>query len=220
MLLCVAQSTIWFANHSELDLFHAVVTDLKARKHPGNRISVPLIRQATITKRNRAGFFIFKHAVRRRCCVPSSRRMRTPKARRMRTPDTIHVADFAPLMQTLMPHKMVITRAKGSAPPEDVITLRDASVSLDEKKGHVTIGVTGKTSVWRGLTTEDTFKWHDALLSAISQCAPPVPTCVHTRTRSSQTPVTRASVRPVSAHRCAGRWRRRRRGSGGRRRRA
>lgn len=62
--MSAVQSTIWFANHSELDLFHAVVADLKESKHPGNRISVPLIRQATITKRNRAGFFNFKHAVR------------------------------------------------------------------------------------------------------------------------------------------------------------
>lgn len=74
-----------------------------------------------------------------------------------------------------MPHKMVITRSKGNSPPEDVITLRDAAVSLDEKKGYITIGVAGKTSVWRGLTTEDTFKWHDALLSALSQCAPITP---------------------------------------------
>lgn len=59
----VLQSTIWFANHSELDLFHAVVSDLKDGRHPGNRISVPMIRQATIMKRNRAGFYTIRHAV-------------------------------------------------------------------------------------------------------------------------------------------------------------
>jgi hypothetical protein len=59
------QSTIWFANNSELDLFHAVVSDLQAGRHPGNRISVPMIRQATIMKRNRAGFYTIRHAVRR-----------------------------------------------------------------------------------------------------------------------------------------------------------
>lgn len=58
------QATIWFANNSELDLFHAVVSDLQARKHPGNRITMPLIRQATIMKRNRAGFYNLRHAVR------------------------------------------------------------------------------------------------------------------------------------------------------------
>jgi hypothetical protein len=73
-------------------------------------------------------------------------------------------------VQTLMPHKMVITKSKGNSPPEDVITLRDAALSLDEKKGLITIGVAGKATVWRGLTTEDTFKWHDALLSSISEC--------------------------------------------------
>lgn len=50
-------------NQGELDLFHAVVEDLKDGKHPGNRIRVPLIRQATIMKRNRAGFFNIRHAV-------------------------------------------------------------------------------------------------------------------------------------------------------------
>lgn len=50
-------------NQGELDLFHAVVQDLKDGKHPGNRIRVPLIRQATIMKRNRAGFFNIRHAV-------------------------------------------------------------------------------------------------------------------------------------------------------------
>jgi hypothetical protein len=75
-------------------------------------------------------------------------------------------------LQTVMPHKMVVTRSKGNSPPEDVITLRDAALSLDEKKGIITIGVAGKATVWRGLTTEDTFKWHDALLSAISECGP------------------------------------------------
>lgn len=60
---CV-QSTIWFANQTEVDLFHAVVSDLRVGKHPGNRISVPLIRQATIMKRNRAGFYSIRHAVR------------------------------------------------------------------------------------------------------------------------------------------------------------
>lgn len=74
-------------------------------------------------------------------------------------------------VQTLMPHKMVITRSKGNAPVEDVIALKDASLGMDERKGFFTVGVAGKTSVWKGLSTEDTFKWHDALLSAISECA-------------------------------------------------
>lgn len=59
----VLQNTLWFMNQGELDLFHAVVQDLKDGKHPGNRIKVPLIRQATIMKRNRAGFFNIRHAV-------------------------------------------------------------------------------------------------------------------------------------------------------------
>jgi hypothetical protein len=74
-----------------------------------------------------------------------------------------------------MPNKMVITRSKGSAPAEDVIALRDASLGLDEKRGFFTIGVAGKTSVWKGLSSEDTFKWHDALLSALSECVLPLP---------------------------------------------
>jgi hypothetical protein len=71
-------------------------------------------------------------------------------------------------MQTLMPGKMVVTRSKGNCPPEDVVALRDAALGLDEKKGYITIGAAGRTSVWRGLNSEDTFKWHDALLSALS----------------------------------------------------
>lgn len=50
-------------NQPELDLFHAVVLDLKEGRHPGNRVKVPLLRQATIMKRNRTGFFNIKHAV-------------------------------------------------------------------------------------------------------------------------------------------------------------
>lgn len=67
-----------------------------------------------------------------------------------------------------MPGKMVVTRSKGNCPPEDVVALRDAALGLDEKKGYITIGAAGRTSVWRGLNNEDTFKWHDALLSALS----------------------------------------------------
>jgi hypothetical protein len=69
-----------------------------------------------------------------------------------------------------MPGKLVIARSKGSAPPEDAVTLRDAALGLDEKKGLITIGVAGRTSVWKGLNNEDTYKWHDALLSALSWC--------------------------------------------------
>eukprot|EP00892_Ulva_mutabilis_P008199 jgi/Ulvmu1/5751/UM025_0005.1 len=129
------QNTLWFMNQGELDLFHAVVQDLKDGRHPGNRITVPLIRQATIMKRNRAGFFNIRHA-------------------------------------TLMPGKMVLARSKGNSPPDDVVVLRDAALGLDEKKGLVTIGVAGRTSVWKGLNSEDTFKWHDALLSALSGPSP------------------------------------------------
>jgi hypothetical protein len=71
-----------------------------------------------------------------------------------------------------MPQKMVITKGRGAAPPEDVLALRDAALTLDEKRGTITVGVAGKTSVWKGLSTEDTYKWHDALLSALSECAP------------------------------------------------
>lgn len=71
-------------------------------------------------------------------------------------------------VQTLMPGKMVVTRSKGNCPPEDVVALRDAALGLDEKKGYITIGAAGRTSVWRGLNSEDTFKWHDALLSALA----------------------------------------------------
>ena len=74
-------------------------------------------------------------------------------------------------LQTLMPGKMVITRSKGLAPIEDVIILRDAALSLDEKKGVISVGIFGKTTVWKGLNTEDVYKWHDALLSALSECA-------------------------------------------------
>ena len=55
---------MWFPNTAELDLFHAVVSDLRQGKHPGNRISVPLLRQGTLMKRQRTGFFSLKHAVR------------------------------------------------------------------------------------------------------------------------------------------------------------
>jgi hypothetical protein len=78
-------------------------------------------------------------------------------------------------VQTLMPQKMVITRAKGHAPVEDVLALRDAALTLDEKRGFITVGVAGKTTVWKGLSTEDTYKWHDALLSALTECAPARP---------------------------------------------
>jgi hypothetical protein len=71
-------------------------------------------------------------------------------------------------LQTLMPGKMVIARSKGNSPPEDVVSLRDAALGLDEKKGYITIGVAGRTSVWKGLNSEDTYKWHDALLSALA----------------------------------------------------
>lgn len=67
-----------------------------------------------------------------------------------------------------MPGKMVLARNKGNSPPDDVVALRDAALGLDERKGLVTIGVAGRTSVWKGLNAEDTFKWHDALLSALS----------------------------------------------------
>ena len=60
---------MWFVNQAEVDLFHAVVMDLKEGRHPGNRISVPLLRQATIMKRNRAGFYSLRHAV--RACPPA-----------------------------------------------------------------------------------------------------------------------------------------------------
>lgn len=86
-------------------------------------------------------------------------------------------------VQTLMPHKMVITRSKGIAPPEDVLTLNDAALGLDEKRGHITVGVAGKTSVWKGLSTEDTYKWHDAMLSALAECDSPFAT----QTNSSDT---------------------------------
>lgn len=71
-------------------------------------------------------------------------------------------------MQTLMPGKMVLARSNGNAAPDDVVPLRDAALGLDEKKGLITVGVAGRTSVWKGLSSEDTFKWHDALLSALS----------------------------------------------------
>ena len=75
---------------------------------------------------------------------------------------------FSAFVQTLMPGKMVVTRSKGNCPPEDVVALRDAALGLDEKKGYITIGAAGRTSVWKGLNNEDTFKWHDALLSALA----------------------------------------------------
>jgi hypothetical protein len=79
-----------------------------------------------------------------------------------------------------MPGKMVVTRSKGNCTPEVVVALQDAALGLDEKKGYITIGSAGRTSVWRGLNSEDTFKWHDALLSALVTYAlhcliPPLP---------------------------------------------
>lgn len=58
------QSIITFENRDELTLFQAVVKDLQMGKHPGNRISVPIVRQGSVMKRNRTGFYNIRHAVR------------------------------------------------------------------------------------------------------------------------------------------------------------
>jgi hypothetical protein len=65
-------------------------------------------------------------------------------------------------MQTLMAGRLVLTRSKGSTPPTDVLTLQDASVFMDEKKGTVSVTSSGRTSSWKGMDLQDTFRWHDA----------------------------------------------------------
>jgi hypothetical protein len=71
-----------------------------------------------------------------------------------------------------MPGKMVVARSKGAAPPEEVVTLRDVAIALDERRGLISLALGGRTSVWKGVSMDDTFKWHDALLSAVAECAP------------------------------------------------
>ncbi|NJO34192.1 MAG: hypothetical protein HC869_14730 [Rhodospirillales bacterium] len=105
-----------------------------------------------------------------------------PNARRAQ--HSVTVVRLQAVLQTLMPNKLVIARTKGNAPPEDVLALRDAAVGLDDKRAVITLAVAGRISVWKGLSTDDTFKWHDALLSAVSECAPSL--CLHAAAISSR----------------------------------